>query len=192
MKKIFLFILLVTMSVFAENKYELTPFIGFDATIHRGLGNYYRGISLGIDAGLEALYTPTDDFGVGIQASTGIKYDCYMMDTDTSHDASVIDEYFPWVVSVGPVIYLENWYLSGMVIRVLDIERHNTYISDAHADTPIKKRPFNINDWDYSFEVGYRTTFHSAIGVKVSTNLINSYTIDNSMYNIYLTFHTFI
>lgn len=194
---VFLIVLLMFFclgaGIASANQYELTPFVGVDFTCHRGFGDSFRGVAADFEVGLEGIFTPTNNFGVGIQARTGIGYDGYMVDTDYSHDDMIVDEYFPWQASIGPVFYIGNsWFIAGSVTKVLDIIDHDTYLSTFEEDIDMKEKPYHIDDFDYSIETGWRTSFHGSINFRMTTNLISSYTIDKSKYNFYIGFRYFI
>lgn len=177
----------------AFGQVELTPTVGFEFTSHNGFGDHFRGLSIGMDLGGEIVYAPHNNFGIGLQGKTGLAYDAYMIDSEHTHRETIVDEYIPWTFFAGPIFYIGNsWFVSGSVGQVINIIHHDTYLSTEETNEDLSDRPYRTGHWKYMIETGWRTSFHWAISAKVMTNLIDSYTIHRSKWNIYLGFRYFI
>lgn len=196
MKKILLVLLVLSAAAFAATDigkdFTLGPFVDFEGTVHRGFGDCYRGLSVGTDFGAELRYVPTDNFSVGIGARTGVAYDAYMKDS-TRHDQTIVDEYVAWTGGFGITLYIgEWWYVGYSVTKYLDSFKHDTYLSTPESDIDLDTRDYDTDEWDYAFETGARTSEHWLIYARVTSNIIDSYTIDSSKYNVYVGFRYFI
>ena len=74
-----------------EKKFEISPYMDFNGSIHGGIGNHYDGFAASVGAGAEVLYVVNDNFAFGANGKTNLNYDNYLQ--DGPDDDMLVDEY---------------------------------------------------------------------------------------------------
>ena len=181
-----IFFLMMILAHLAFGETQRGLFFDLDGTIHKGFSDDYRGTAGDFGIGYEYRYVFPDSFAIGMMVKTSLGYDNYMVDTDTSHRFSYVDEYFLWQGYIGPVFYIGNdWYISGHVSMIWSVIGHDTYISGPDGDQKLgKKYPFDYDDFNYVAETGLRLSKHGLIYMRVTTTVIHS-TIYHAKYSLY-------
>lgn len=166
-----------------EQKFEFSPFMDFNGSVHGGLGSHNDGFAASVGAGAELLYVVNDNFAFGINGKTNLNYDNYLQ--SANDDDVIVDEYGTWTSTFGGIVYMgESFYLAYMAIYHMDTFHESTYLSCDDGDIEMKKAPYKINELNYLIEVGFRASYHMAIYADVTTHLVET-EVDRSKYQIY-------
>lgn len=160
-----------------NRKWEAAPYVGFDFTVHGGVGDSYDGMSAGMGLGMEAILTPSDRFAIGANARTDAVYDAYV-------EGDVFDEYGLWTVSAGPIVYVgDMFYVTAMAVITLDVFHHDTYLH-GDGDKDLKEKDYTVDDTDWRFELGFRVDWHAAVYAAAVTHMVET-SANTSKYHIY-------
>ena len=173
-------------SVFAgeTKRFEVSPYVDFNGSIHGGIFDHYSGIAAGVGGGCEVLFVANDNFAVGVNGKTNLNFDAYFQ--DGSGDNVLVDEYGTWTATLGGIMYIgEMFYMSYMAIYHVDTFHESTYLSGDDGDIEQKKLPYTIDEMNYLLEIGLRLSYHMSVYADITTHLIET-EADRSKYQIYL------
>ena len=53
-----------------ENKFELSPYMDFNGSLHGGIGSHNTGFAVSMGVGAEFLYVVNDNFAFGVNGKT--------------------------------------------------------------------------------------------------------------------------
>ena len=180
---IFLMILGCQLAFGQEKKFEFSPYMDFNTSIHGGIGHHYDGFAASVGAGAEFLYVVNDNFAFGVNGKTNLNYDNYLQD---SSDDVIVDEYGTWTSTIGGIVYMgEMFYMAYMAIYHVDTFHESTYLSCTDGDIEQKKLPYNIDEFNYLVEFGLRLNYHMSVYADITTHLVET-KVDQSKYQIYL------
>ena len=156
-----------------NRKWEFTPYTDFYGSLHGGVGSHYDGLGLGMNIGCEFLAVATDKFAIGIDAGTGANYDVYQ---EIVSGGSIMDEYWIWTFSAGVVIYIgDMFYVGAKIVYNADIFYEDTYFHDSDGnDTSIEKKDYDVDEFDYTAEIGFRVDFHAAVYLMGTTHFVEN------------------
>lgn len=182
---IFLMIIGCQLAFGQEKKFEFSPYMDFNGSIHGGIGSHYDGFAASVGAGAEFLYVVNDNFAFGVNGKTNLNYDNYLSEGPADDDV-IVDEYGTWTSTFGGIVYMgEMFYMAYMAIYHVDTFHESTYISCSDGDIEQKKLPYSIDEFNYLFEVGLRLSYHMSVYADITTHLVET-KVDQSKYQIYL------
>lgn len=186
---IFIFFLVLIVfgvhELFADDKFEFSPYMDFNGSIHGGIGSHYDGFAASAGAGAEFLYVVNDNFAFGVNGKTNLNYDNYLSEGPVDDDV-IVDEYGTWTLTFGGIVYMgEMLYMAYMAIYHVDTFHESTYLSCSDGDIEQKKLQYTVDEFNYLLEIGLRLSYHMSVYADITTHLVET-KVDQSKYQIYL------
>lgn len=168
-----LFLILGLHVAFAqESKWELTPYVDMNGTIHGGLGDHYQGFASGVGFGTEYVYAMADWFGVGGIAKTNVNVDVY---NDPVPEGLIVNEYWTWTIAAGGIVYMgDKFFMSAYAMWNVDTFWEDTYLHTEDDDIDMDTDHCTVDPIDYVIEAGLRVDYHAAVYLAATTHLVNT------------------
>ena len=155
-----------------DSKWELTPYVDMNGTIHGGLGEHYQGFAGGIGFGAEYVYALADWFGAGGIAKTNVNADVY---NERVPEGLIVNEYWTWTVSAGGIVYMgDKFYMSAYAMWNVDTFWEDTYLHTEDNDYDLETEHCTVDAIDYVMEAGLRVDYHAAVYLAATTHLVNT------------------